>query len=202
MFRRNCNVVSPRGKIELLIIIIGVLPFGKKKEYKARQIIIQALLVFVHKFSFHSYAFEFKRVQHQAFSFEFSLVRFISFVYIVYSFVTCLSRPVGLETQSNKLVNRQNRVFCSSCARDIRTCLGMLLPVLLFCINSPHRHVRSPFNSFGISLFTQFKQRHVGLQNLLLATQGNMICFFIRCTKMNKSGFCFAPTVPHIVPLF
>ena len=34
MFRRNNNVVSPRGKLELLIILIGVVPLGKKSNIK------------------------------------------------------------------------------------------------------------------------------------------------------------------------
>ena len=34
VFRRNNNVVSPRGKLQLLIILIGVVPFGKKTNIK------------------------------------------------------------------------------------------------------------------------------------------------------------------------
>ena len=34
MFRRNNNVVSPRGKLELLIILIGVVPLGIKSNIK------------------------------------------------------------------------------------------------------------------------------------------------------------------------
>ena len=34
MFRRNNSVVSSWGKLELLIILIGVVPFGKKSNIK------------------------------------------------------------------------------------------------------------------------------------------------------------------------
>jgi len=34
MFRRNNNVASQRGKLELLIILKGVVPFGKKSNIK------------------------------------------------------------------------------------------------------------------------------------------------------------------------
>ena len=34
MFRRNNNVVPPWGKLELLIILIGVVPLGKKSNIK------------------------------------------------------------------------------------------------------------------------------------------------------------------------
>ena len=34
MFRRNNNVISPRGKLDLLIILIGVVAFGKKSNTK------------------------------------------------------------------------------------------------------------------------------------------------------------------------
>ena len=34
MFIRNDNVISPRGKLDLLIILIGVVPFGKKSNTK------------------------------------------------------------------------------------------------------------------------------------------------------------------------
>ena len=47
------NVISPLGKPDLLIVYIGVVPFGKKRNIKARQIIIQALSFFtVHQLVF------------------------------------------------------------------------------------------------------------------------------------------------------
>ena len=54
MFRRNNNVVSSRGKLELLIIFIGVAPFGKKSNIKLGKIIFQALFLFsfISEFSF------------------------------------------------------------------------------------------------------------------------------------------------------
>ena len=98
MFRRNNNVASQRGKLELLIIFIGVVPFGKKSNIKLGKIIIQVLsLFFVYKLVFirtRSSPREFN-IRH----FRSNLVwfGFVSFVYIVYSFVNCLSRAVGLE---------------------------------------------------------------------------------------------------------
>lgn len=75
---------------------------------------------------------------------------------------------------------------------------------LLFRMNSPHLHFRSAFNSFGIPLFMQFKQRHVGMQNLLLEEHGQCDLFLSSgaLTKMKRSGFWFSPTVAHVVSLF
>ena len=40
------NVISPLGKPDLLIVHTGVVPFGKKRNIKARQVIIQILSYF------------------------------------------------------------------------------------------------------------------------------------------------------------
>ena len=50
LFRRNNNVISPVGKSDLLIVHIGAVPFGKKRNIKARQVIIQ-ILSFFHRSS-------------------------------------------------------------------------------------------------------------------------------------------------------
>ena len=41
------NIISPLGKPDFLIVQIGVIPFGKKRNIKARQIIIQVRPFFI-----------------------------------------------------------------------------------------------------------------------------------------------------------
>ena len=66
MFRGTNNVISPVGKPDLLIVHIDVVPFGKKRNIKARQVTIQ-ILSFFHRSSasfFLTYVIKFKKVQH------------------------------------------------------------------------------------------------------------------------------------------
>ena len=72
------NVISPVGKPDLLIVHIGVVPFGKKRNIKARQIIIQALSFF-HRSSvsfFVRMRSSLRKFNIRHFSLEFSFVSF------------------------------------------------------------------------------------------------------------------------------